>query len=126
MSGLHGQENSHPWPLTNVAPCVRCRYCEEVGGWKLANMIPGGKTPVLSPDRLAALGFTMAAYPFALLSSSIAAYDRALAALQNGDAEPAGLELDFAELQRRVGFEEYWQEEARYGIRRADPGETQG
>lgn len=106
------------------------RYCQQVDGPKLANMVPYGLTPILSADALANLGYSLAIYPTALLSASVAAYDKALKALHSGLAEPPGLELDFGELQRRVGFEAYWEEEQRYGIARhgkgSGPGEASG
>src|SRR5690242_6913152 len=47
------------------------RYCDEVDGPKMANMIEGGKTPLLPPDRLAELGYKIAVYPLTLLNVSI-------------------------------------------------------
>ena len=45
------------------------RYCEEVDGPKMANLIEGGKTPNLPPRQLEALGYKIAVYPLTLLSS---------------------------------------------------------
>ena len=36
------------------------RYCAEVPGPKMANLIEGGKTPLLSPQQLEAIGYTIA------------------------------------------------------------------
>jgi 2-methylisocitrate lyase-like PEP mutase family enzyme len=38
-----------------------------VDGPKLANMLQNGKTPSLPPKELQALGYTIVAYPLALL-----------------------------------------------------------
>ena len=46
-------------------------YCARVSGPKLANMLEFGSTPVLPPQELKKMGYTMAAYPLTLLSSSI-------------------------------------------------------
>jgi 2-methylisocitrate lyase-like PEP mutase family enzyme len=63
-------------------------YCRSVEGPKLANMLEGGKTPVLSPAELQKIGFTVAAYPLTLLSASIKAMNQALVNLKAG--EPTG------------------------------------
>mmetsp|Transcript_41810 Transcript_41810/g.130984 ORF Transcript_41810/g.130984 Transcript_41810/m.130984 type:complete len:304 (+) Transcript_41810:224-1135(+) len=58
------------------------RYCTEVTGPKLANMLEQGKTPILSPAELADVGFSIAAYPLTLLSAAIKAQENALALLK--------------------------------------------
>ena len=88
------------------------RVCAEVPGHHLANMVEGGRTPVLPPDRLAGLGFKIAAYPLTLLSAAARAMRDALSELAAG-RKPDPL-LDFAELQRLVGFPEYDAEARRY------------
>ena len=42
------------------------RFCEEVTGKRMANMLEGGITPLLSTERLRAIGFGLAAYPLTL------------------------------------------------------------
>jgi 2-methylisocitrate lyase-like PEP mutase family enzyme len=88
------------------------RICSEVPGQHLANMVEGGRTPVLPPERLAALGFKIAAYPLTLLSAAARAMRDALSALRDGRV-PERL-LDFEELQRLVGFSNYDTEALRY------------
>ena len=88
------------------------RICAEVPGHHLANMVEGGRTPLLPPERLAALGFKIAAYPLSLLSAAARAMRDALAALAAGQ-KPDRL-LDFEELQRLVGFPDYDAEARRY------------
>jgi 2-methylisocitrate lyase-like PEP mutase family enzyme len=61
-------------------------YCDRVGGFTLANMLEQGATPVLPPQELKKLGFTMAAYPLTLLSASIKAMTEALIRIQTGEA----------------------------------------
>jgi 2-methylisocitrate lyase-like PEP mutase family enzyme len=81
------------------------RVCAEVPGIHLANMVHGGVTPILHPDRLQELGYRIAAYPLALLSAATRAMNDALAAIANADmAEPA---LSFAGLREIVGFDQY-------------------
>jgi 2-methylisocitrate lyase-like PEP mutase family enzyme len=88
------------------------RYCTEVDGPKMANMIEGGKTPLLAPSRLEAIGYKIAVYPLTLLNVSIAAMRVALGQLRRH--ETASAAMDFADLKAAVGFPEYMAEEARY------------
>ncbi|KAK9837011.1 hypothetical protein WJX81_006814 [Elliptochloris bilobata] len=72
---------------------------------KMANMLEGGgKTPLLPPAALQELGFSIVAYPLSLLGVS--------------DGRIPGPEAlpSFEELQRAVGFPEYYAEEARYAV----------
>lgn len=98
------------------APCTveeMATLCREVPGRHLANMLEGGATPILPPERLQELGFALAAYPLTLLSAAVRAMGDALADLRAGrDLQPRL--LPFAELRRMVGFQAYEQEEERY------------
>lgn len=90
------------------------RYCREVDGPKMANMIEGGKTPVLPPATLEEIGYTIAVYPLTLLNVSIGAMRAALGSLARGERAPAAMEFD--ELKRAVGFPAYYADEARYKV----------
>jgi 2-methylisocitrate lyase-like PEP mutase family enzyme len=79
--------------------------CREVGGRQMANMVEHGKTPLFPPERLAELGYRIAAYPLTLLSASINAMIKALSALKKG--ESFNELVDFQELQSLLGFPEY-------------------
>jgi 2-methylisocitrate lyase-like PEP mutase family enzyme len=78
----------------------------------LANMLEGGKTPILPPKELESLGFKLAAYPVTLLNAAIVGMQQALAQLARG-VQPQGL-LDFPSLRTLVGFDAYDAEAARY------------
>ena len=91
------------------------RYCVEVDGPKLANMLEGGRTPILSPKRLKEIGYTVAAYPLTLLSASVKAMQSTLQLLKEGQPTDSLL-LPFTELQDVVGFTEYNKEADRYKI----------
>ena len=82
-------------------------YCSRVSGPKLANMLEGGKTPILPPKELEAMGYTVAAYPLTLLSAATRAYQDALLLLKSGE-DPQRLLVPFKEVQRVVGFDEYY------------------
>ncbi len=91
------------------------RICAEVPGPKMANMVEGGDTPVLSPGRLARLGYKIAAYPLTLMLASVAAMERALAALKRG-RPPKDL-AEFTHLRDVVGFPDYDAAEKIYAMR---------
>ena len=90
------------------------RICQELPGWKMANLVEGGETPMLPPARLEALGFSIAAYPLTLLSAAMNALQQTLQAMKSGQQHPDGL-LDFSTLREIVGFDDYYDEERRYG-----------
>eukprot|EP00435_Cladocopium_sp_Y103_P013276 s3143_g3.t1 len=83
------------------------RYCQEVPGYKMVNMLPSGKTPFLSlgsdeprsHQRLHDLGFAIAAYPLTLLSAGLKAQEAALQSLKQKGQVEAGLELNFDKLK---------------------------
>lgn len=87
-------------------------FCQATRLPTLANMLEDGKTPLLAPAALEALGFKIAAYPLTLLNSAVAAMQAALHDLSQG-LQPRQL-LPFPELQELVGFSKYDRERARY------------
>jgi len=88
------------------------RVCDEVPGHQMANLVEGGDTPLLSAERLAEVGYKIAAYPLTLLSASMRAMLDALSSMAGGD-RPERL-LDFEHLRELVGFDEYDRQSARY------------
>ncbi len=88
--------------------------CEAIPGPKMANLVEGGDTPLLPPERLEEIGYRIAAYPLTLLSAATAAMLDALHALSNGD-RPAN-RLDFDHLRDIVGFDAYDAEAERYRV----------
>jgi len=90
------------------------KFCSAMTKPCMANMVPGGKTPVLPPARLQEVGYKFALYPVMLLSSAIAAMQATLAALQPGSKAAAPPAVSFNDLQAVVGFPDYWNREAKY------------
>jgi 2-methylisocitrate lyase-like PEP mutase family enzyme len=90
-------------------------YCERVSGPKLANMLEYGSTPILPPQELKTIGYTMAAYPLTLLSASIKAMQESLERIKTG-APTDDLIMTFAETKDAVGFTKYSEEEKRYSV----------
>jgi len=80
-------------------------FCAQVPGPKMANMLAGGVTPVLSPQHLQAIGYRIVAYPLALLNSVVYAMQEALNELAAGDMPPRS--VDFATIRHIVGFDQY-------------------
>jgi 2-methylisocitrate lyase-like PEP mutase family enzyme len=93
------------------------RFCAAMAKPCMANMVPGGKTPILPPQELQEIGYKLAVYPVMLLSSAIAAMQAALAALRPESNRPAPAAISFAELQSVVGFPDYWLRETKYQIK---------
>jgi len=91
------------------------RFCQAMTKPCVANMVPGGKTPILPPKGLQDAGYKLALYPVALMTSAIAAMQSTLAALRQPDAgQNLPTSISFVELQKVVGFPDYWEREARY------------
>ncbi|HMS06511.1 MAG TPA: isocitrate lyase/PEP mutase family protein [Burkholderiaceae bacterium] len=83
----------------------------------LANMVEGGRTPVLSKADLQAIGYKLAIYPVSALLAATAAMRQVYRHLreQGSSAGLAGVELlAFADLTRLMGFEDVWDFEKRY------------
>lgn len=98
-------------------------FCREVRAPAMANMLDHGRTPVLPPAELEAIGYKIVAYPLTLLSVAAAAMRDALAALRAG--EHPDPRMHFEALQAIVGFPEYYAEEARYAQPPPDRGKAE-
>ncbi len=93
--------------------------CREVPGIHMANMVEGGTTPLLSPDRLHQLGFRIAAYPLTVMSAAMNNMRHALNDLKHG-IHPQERLMSFDDLRDIVGFNDYYDEESRYANPRSD------
>jgi 2-methylisocitrate lyase-like PEP mutase family enzyme len=84
-----------------------CRIIEKP---MMANMADGGKTPILSAQVLAEIGYAFAIFPAMTSLAAAAAMERALTILKTtGTSQSPDLELfSFEEFCRRIGFEEVW------------------
>ena len=83
----------------------------ELGDMPLvANMVEGGRTPMLIPERLAEIGYALAIYPVAGLLSAAAALNTVYRQIRDTGSSlgsPAPL-YPFAEMNRLMGFDEVW------------------
>jgi len=90
------------------------KFCAAMTKPCMANMVPGGKTPVLPDEKLQDIGYKLALYPVMLMSSAISAMQASLAALRPDANTPPPPAISFADLQKVVGFPAYWDREERY------------
>ena len=88
------------------------QICAEIPGVHMANLLEGGDTPILPPDALKEMGYRLAAFPLTLISAAMKGMADALNALKAG--RQAENILDFAQLRKTVGFNAYYDLEARY------------
>jgi 2-methylisocitrate lyase-like PEP mutase family enzyme len=88
---------------------------ERIDAPLFANMVNGGRTPLLSADRLKELGYAIAIHPALGFLSVGAALDKAYKDLAaNGITSPDIDLYSFAEFNKLLGFEEVWDFEKRY------------
>jgi len=82
---------------------------------QLANMLEGGRTPLLSPRDLHELGFSMVAYPTTLIFRIARTIEKALADLKSETLRLEGEGVDFDAFKEIVGFAEWAAVEERSG-----------
>lgn len=92
------------------------RYCAEVEGPKMANLIEGGKTPLLPPAELHALGFDLIVTPLAALLSAARAIRDAYAELRQHGTMRGKLDqlLSFDEFNTLIDLEKHYALERKY------------
>jgi len=90
------------------------RFCSAITKPCMANMVPGGKTPMLPPAKLQEVGYKLAIYPVMLLSSTVSAIQATLEALKPDSNTPQPPAIGFTDLQTVVGFPDYWKSETKY------------
>jgi 2-methylisocitrate lyase-like PEP mutase family enzyme len=82
----------------------------------LANMVDGGRTPVLPRERLEALGYKIAIFPATGFLATAKALERVYGVLrETGSSDTLGPELySFDRFCRMIGFERVWEFEKRW------------
>jgi len=84
--------------------------CREIDGPLMANMVNGGKTPILSAEELKDLGYQIVIFPgtaFLAAGSAVQSVYQHLKATGSSRGLPTPL-YDFEEFNRLMGFEEVW------------------
>jgi len=83
------------------------------GAILVANMVPGGRTPVLSAAELQALGFSVALFPAAGFLAAAGALRASYAGLhRSGATTPTADAMEFADMGALMGFPEVYALEA--------------
>ena len=81
---------------------------------QMANMLEGGKTPILKPAELAEMGFEIAIYGISLLMHTVRTMQDLLGKLSQGDLSFIGKGVGFEEYKTIVGFQDWAAIEDRY------------
>ena len=84
--------------------------CREIDGPLMANMVNGGKTPLLSAEKLKDLGYQLVIFPgtaFLAAGSAVQSVSQHLKETGSSRGLPTPL-YDFEEFSRLMGFEEVW------------------
>ena len=86
------------------------KICRSFAKPCLANMVEGGRTPVLSYEALKQIGFRFAIFPATGFLTAAQALTKSYAALRaHGSSAGAGLDLfAFSEMHKLMGFERVW------------------
>lgn len=91
------------------------RVAEAIDAPLFANMVNGGRTPLLSADRLKELGYAIAIHPALGFLSVGAALSKAYADLAKNGETSSGIDLySFAEFNKLIGFEDVWAFEKKF------------
>jgi 2-methylisocitrate lyase-like PEP mutase family enzyme len=92
------------------------------GAPMLANMVAGGRTPLMSAADLQGLGYSIAIFPVLGLAAAASALETAYTQLQvSGDARSASMpQIDFDALNTLVGFERVWELDERFAASKTD------
>jgi 2,3-dimethylmalate lyase len=81
---------------------------------QLANMLEGGRTPLLRPSELEDLGIRIIIYGISALMHAVRAMQEVLSCLSKGDISFAGGGVGFEEYKSIVGFDQWVDIENRY------------
>jgi 2-methylisocitrate lyase-like PEP mutase family enzyme len=88
---------------------------EEIRAPLFANMVQGGRTPILSAERLHKMGYSIAIHPAIGFLSVGAALQKAYANLEKNGVSTSEIDLySFSEFNKLVGFEDVWAFEKKF------------
>ena len=83
----------------------------------LANIVNGGKTPMLPAKRLAELGYRIAIFPATGFLSTAAALEGAYGELKEAGTNTGKTPMySFADFNKLIGFPDVWEFEKKYGL----------
>ena len=91
------------------------QVADQIDAPLFANMVNGGRTPMLSAARLQEMGYSVAIHPAIGFLSVGAALQKAYSDLARNGETSADIELySFAEFNKLVGFEDVWAFEKKF------------
>jgi len=91
------------------------KVAAEIDAPLFANMVNGGKTPLLSADTLAKMGYSIAIHPAIGFLSVGAALQKAYSDLAKNGESSKDIDLySFAEFNKLIGFEDVWAFEKKF------------
>lgn len=91
------------------------RVSDEIDAPLFANIVNGGRTPLLSADVLHKMGYSIAIHPAIGFLSAGAALRKAYADLQKNGETSADIDLySFAEFNQLLGFQDVWDFEKKF------------
>jgi len=91
------------------------KVAAEIDAPLFANMVNGGRTPLLSADRLHEMGYSIAIHPAIGFLSVGAALQKAYSDLAKNGMSSKDIDLySFAEFNKLLGFEDVWAFEKKY------------
>jgi methylisocitrate lyase len=89
------------------------RITHEIRAPNMANIVPGGKTPIVTANQLEELGFAVVAYPTMLTYTVARAAERALSHLHvTGTTAGLPAMMEFDEFNRLIGLDEIRKKES--------------
>ncbi len=80
----------------------------------LANMLEGGRTPILKPFELKQLGFSIEIYGTSILMRYVKTIQETLADIQSGEMKLSGTGVTFSDYKRLVGMDDWTRIEEQY------------
>jgi methylisocitrate lyase len=81
---------------------------------QLANMLEGGRTPILKPAELEQLGFRIVIYGISILMRYVKTIQETLADIQSGELKLSGSGVSFNDYKRIVGMDDWSRIEDQY------------
>jgi len=84
----------------------------------VANMVEGGRTPILPASQLEALGYRLVIYPVTALLAGAKAMEQTYRSLREtgSSRDVTNCLFDFSAFHTLMGFEEIWELESRYSV----------
>jgi 2-methylisocitrate lyase-like PEP mutase family enzyme len=81
---------------------------------QLANMLEGGRTPILKPAELEQLGFSIVIYGISILMRYVKTIQETLADIRSGELKLSGSGVSFNDYKRIVGMDDWSRIEDQY------------